>query len=434
MATRHAPSGEIKLAGNQCPPNLGMPLDKPVRSHRPPCIVMVVFTTMTAVQYFGAFRLPDQNAAAQRAAVLARALSRAGASVTIHGYGAACDGLDGPTELRTTGTETRLLVRPPPASLHHRCRALLTAEYELSQLAISPDTSAVICYNYPFIALLRLHQACSSAGIRLVYDTTEWYDARSRRFPFNVVVEADSQLRMRVANRAGTHLICGSRALFRLYERSGVTLSFFPSCVDLEDRKWGVSRAPSETERIRFCYTGSPGARFEKERLDWIVDETFALASRGIPCRLSVVGLNAKEYCQASGGSQAARDLSGCVDFYGRCSHTETLRILADSKWSIIARPDNRINRYGFPTKLGESLACGVPVITTPNPECVAVVRHRETGLVANSCSQESLGHAMSLAAAMDNLEYLPYRARAREDRSLDWRNYSHDLIATVLG
>jgi glycosyltransferase involved in cell wall biosynthesis len=58
-------------------------------------------------------------------------------------------------------------------------------------------------------------------------------------------------------------------------------------------------------------------------------------------------------------------NLTDSVIFTGRIGASDMPRILCGAKMLALARPDNEQSKYGFPTKLGEYLATGKPVVVT---------------------------------------------------------------------
>lgn len=59
------------------------------------------------------------------------------------------------------------------------------------------------------------------------------------------------------------------------------------------------------------------------------------------------------------------KDLQKHIDFTGYLSEEELQKTLLSATMLILAKPENRQNRYNFPTKIGEYLLSGRPVIAT---------------------------------------------------------------------
>jgi glycosyltransferase involved in cell wall biosynthesis len=71
------------------------------------------------------------------------------------------------------------------------------------------------------------------------------------------------------------------------------------------------------------------------------------------------------------------------VEFTGFIHRDKVPELLYFSSVLVLARPDNIQNRAGFPTKLGEYLATGRPVLTTAMSDIPLYIRHGENGFLA---------------------------------------------------
>jgi glycosyltransferase involved in cell wall biosynthesis len=58
-------------------------------------------------------------------------------------------------------------------------------------------------------------------------------------------------------------------------------------------------------------------------------------------------------------------NLTNAVDFTGKVLPSEIPQLLYDAEVLALARPDNKQAKYGFPSKLGEYLFTGNPVVLT---------------------------------------------------------------------
>lgn len=83
--------------------------------------------------------------------------------------------------------------------------------------------------------------------------------------------------------------------------------------------------------------------------------------------------------------------ISTNVQFHGRVSRDEITRSLARAAILVLPRPDSLQARNGFPTKLGEYLATGVPVIATSVGEIPDYLADNETAFLAVPGSVDSL-------------------------------------------
>jgi glycosyltransferase involved in cell wall biosynthesis len=152
-------------------------------------------------------------------------------------------------------------------------------------------------------------------------------------------------------------LIVISRYLDRYY-KGRVSSIIIPPLVDITDEKWSV--ANSQSKEYVFSYVGKPSDR--KERLDLIIQSIEKMSSemdlRGSTI-LCIAGITKEEY----EGMYHTSVNTNSIDFVGRVPHQEALNIIGRSKWAIVIRNRTRVVEAGFPTKVVESLTCGIPVI-----------------------------------------------------------------------
>lgn len=72
------------------------------------------------------------------------------------------------------------------------------------------------------------------------------------------------------------------------------------------------------------------------------------------------------------------------VVFTGLVSPDNMPQLLCNAQALVLARPDNLQSQYGFPTKLGEYLATGKPVIATSVGEIGEFIKNKENGVLVN--------------------------------------------------
>lgn len=113
---------------------------------------------------------------------------------------------------------------------------------------------------------------------------------------------------------------------------------------------------------IAYCGTVSPF----KDGVDCLI-KAYAIFYKLHPeYRLKIIGR-----FENSESEKIVRQLAGelglneHIDFTGMVTSAEIPRLLKDAAMLALARPNNRQAQFGFPTKLGEYLATGNPVVLT---------------------------------------------------------------------
>ena len=215
--------------------------------------------------------------------------------------------------------------------------------------------SYVIAYNYPAVALNRIRIYCKKHNIKCIADVTEWYDANSGNCLFRLVKGFDTWYRMEVVHKKLDGIIAISRYLYDYYHDFVKTV-MIPPTVDISDEKWRIP-VVKDSKYTTFVYAGSPSAT--KEKLDLIVSAIGEISAERL-VKLVVIGVTKKQFISIYSWKG---DVPESVSFLGRVDHLEALRIVRSSDWSIIIRENNRVVKAGFPTKIVESISCGIPVV-----------------------------------------------------------------------
>lgn len=160
------------------------------------------------------------------------------------------------------------------------------------------------------------------------------------------------------------------------------TIKIIPMTVDL-DRFSEHRESPFDFEYIG--YAGSLSS--EKDGVDILI-KAFSSISKDYPdMRLVIIGdiINNKFYdlliSLINTLSESAKER---IVFTGRVDSRMIPDYLMNAKILALSRPDSEQARGGFPTKLGEYLATGNPVVVTSVGEIPIYIKHMETALLCN--------------------------------------------------
>ena len=96
-------------------------------------------------------------------------------------------------------------------------------------------------------------------------------------------------------------------------------------------------------------------------------------------------------------------DVADSVIFTGPIPYTEMPNKLVNATILALSRPNNLQNQNGFPTKLGEYLMTGNPVVTTSVGEIPCFIKDGYNGYLAKPDSVESFAEKLKEVAC--NLE-----------------------------
>lgn len=321
--------------------------------------------------YIGGFELPDKNAAAHR--VLAN-----GKIMRELGYDVVFIGVD---STRAAGAE---LLRhdffgfecwsvPYPVGIVAWLKYILglPAILRFINKSRSCKVLGVICYNYPAVAQARINLMCKRAGVKIIADATEWYDASAGSFIHRIIKFIDTSLRMHIIHRLADGVITTSKYLTAFYTRRGKVTVELPTLFDAE--KFQPPPLRETTSCKHFIYVGSPfdagrvnKARTNlKERLDVCIDIFYQLYSAGADFYFEIYGIESDDYLRVfPEHAEMLREMAQCTVFKGKKPNQWVLQRIAESDFSIFFRDETRVTLAGFPSKLAESISCGTPVVS----------------------------------------------------------------------
>ena len=107
-------------------------------------------------------------------------------------------------------------------------------------------------------------------------------------------------------------------------------------------------------------------------------------------------------------------------------SHSEVKRQLAVADYTVLLRPNKKYANAGFPTKVGESMAMGVPVIANITSDLGKYLHDGIEGIICDDESPEACAKAIRKALSIDESQRKMMRKNARRqaEESFDYRNY----------
>jgi glycosyltransferase involved in cell wall biosynthesis len=392
--------------------------------------------------YAGQFRFPEGDAAAARVLGIARAIRSCGWEVTF--AGAEAQGreedrrVDGRYEFDGfsyhSQNELRTNQRGPLARLW---RYLQIGKNTLKWLERQPRGSidALILYNGNSGYHARLRRFVKANDIPLIVDCTEWYDPSSCMGGRFGLVRWDVEATLRYwAPRANGALAISSYLEKHLSSR-GCDALRVPPLVDLREEKWRL-REKKQTAKtgLQLVFAGHAGKK------DYVVNAVRSLGllgDVGRDIRLVLIGPTREEFAEALGVG-LMENYENQLEFTGRLPHREALRRVAECDFSIMLRPNARFAHAGFPTKLVESMACGVPILGNLTSDIGLYLRDGLEGLILEDCTPEAFANGVrrALALSPDQREIMRSYARRQAEESFDYRHWTDrlaDFMATVL-
>ena len=146
-----------------------------------------------------------------------------------------------------------------------------------------------------------------------------------------------------------------------------------------------------------------------KDRVDLIFKVFSELKLEGYNFILHIYGFSSVEFLNCVPEARKnVETISESIIFHGHASNVEVLRTLKNCSFSILFRDNKRDTIAGFPTKVAESIAAGIPVIVSDVGDTSNYITEGVNGFlspVSNYCLQlETVRKALDIGPAKVNL------------------------------
>ena len=196
------------------------------------------------------------------------------------------------------------------------------------------------------------------------------------------------------------------------------------------NRFYGLKKTGRKDKYIAYCGTASNN----KDGVDDLIKAFSIVHSLHPEIKLYIMGkAPTKEDSAGNLALVESLGLSSSVVFTGIIPADEMPQMLVNANVVALARPDSLQARCGFPTKLGEYLLSGNPVVVTRVGDIPAFLQDGKTALLAEQCNPESF--ANRLLWALDNeIEAKVIGKEGREValRCFNYKTETEKIVRTI--
>lgn len=376
------------------------------------------------ILYVGGFSLPDKNAAAHRVLANGKILEQSGYDVHYIGVNYEKNLQKGRYEkLSAHQAETGY-----PKKLFDWLCYLGSIDYisEYIKNELPEKPVAVFCYNYPAVALMKLHKYCKKQQIKIISDCTEWYQPTGNLL-FRLLKGGDTSLRMRYVHPKLDGMIAISRYLFDYYSKRMKNVVLIPPLKNADEEKFKKAELPYD-EVVRFVYAGSPGDA--KDKLPLLMEPLSRVAEelKDKVFQFDIIGLTEEQY-QKSFQCELPENLKNTVCFLGRLPHEEVIQRLQRASFSVFVREDSLVTRAGFPTKFAEAITCGTPVVTNASSNITDYLVEGENGFLLDILSPEASYRKLFEILLLDSDKIRRMKETCRESKLFHYEKYSEEIL-----
>lgn len=252
----------------------------------------------------------------------------------------------------------------------------------------------VLVYNgsaYESVALLVI---CKILRIPIINYVVEWYEKGTvATCWWKLPKWWDFLFRMEVMNKYFDGLIVTGQFLKKYYTDKnikGENILIQPNLVDISKFENNGKPVPKRENTVRIGYCGTP------TRKDGINDLllSFQIVQKNFAnSELLVVGDSTGRSSLIPKLEETANELRifEKVKFTGLVDHKQMPSLLNSCDILVLARPSGRFAEAGFPTKLGEYMACKKPIVATKAGDIPIYLKDKENAMLAEPDNPESI-------------------------------------------
>lgn len=215
----------------------------------------------------------------------------------------------------------------------------------------------IILYNPPFVFALTMLTYCKFKKIKLILDSTEWYESEHLIGGRYGIASIENYLRMKCAYPLFTNVIVISKFLSGYFKHKGVKniIKVLPLSECFE------AKSSSHSSVVKLVYIGNLG---KKDKLDAIF--SFVIKHENT-IELDIAGIDEKDFFVIYPHLSAHKGkFNNRIRFHGRIDYETVKKLYLHADFSVFFREKKRYALAGFPTKFIESICFSVPVITNP--------------------------------------------------------------------
>lgn len=371
------------------------------------------------VVLFSDFELPDSCANATRVFAFAKMLISKGHNVDMIGI---CYDQTRCLSGEYCGIRYRMLEAPNYKGLCASKRISCITEkinLYLSQLIKEGPIDCIILSNIYYDYAYTFIKFAQKNNVSLAINAVEWYDSNDDLF--RGILGKIKLIKNRVALYyiffKIKNIIAISDYLGDYYRSRGCNVIVIPTVLDLKEYS---DLEKKDNKKLIVSYAGSPA----KKDLVINVVKALKLIPKNLLEKLEIhfYGADENKFLQLGLKKEELEKLKHIVVFHGRIPYESVKSKIASSDFTVLLRPNKRYANAGFPTKVGESMACGTPIIANITSTLGKYIIDNETGIICKSESVEDCKEALLKALALDKSQQ-----KNMERKSLDMAKHSFD-------
>ncbi|NLD49212.1 MAG: glycosyltransferase family 4 protein [Clostridiaceae bacterium] len=235
-----------------------------------------------------------------------------------------------------------------------------------------------------------------------VVDVTEWHSSNQFSYgkfnPFYLLHTIHIQYLLPRAK----NIICITTYLEEYFMKRGCnTVNIPPQVMTKNYIKHKMPHMPP----VRLFYAGTAA---KKDYLDIMLDGLSSLnESELLNIQCTLVGMSPDVFMeQFPRARNYISSLKNSLHIINRIPKEDVDKILSESHFLILMRPKCRYSNAGFPSKVPEALAAGVPIVTNLTSDLSLYIKDMENGIIVDEFSAASFASAVRKTIKISDAQF----------------------------
>lgn len=384
---------------------------------------------------FSDFSLPDSCAAATRVMALAKMLKQSGHSIDLLGVSySQSESLHGDAD----GISYQLLRAGKwyGWQAYKRVHSINQGLKNYLKSAHVPYDCIILSNVYYDYASTLMYYAAKHKT-NLIVNSVEWYEKDNKRFEraTGKINFVKNRIALIYIHKKMKNILAISSLLDNYYKAHGCNTITIPTVVDMEEYTSVAHTQIPDRSELHIAYAGNPGKK------DYILNAVRALPllteAERKHLQLHFYGITYHQLCRLGIDPAYVKQYKDNIVCHGRIPYEQVKEKIADADFTVLLRPNLRYANAGFPTKVGESMACGTPVIANLTSDLHKYILDGQTGFVCADETPESCAEAFRKALQMTDAERETMRQNTLQmaKSAFDYRVYAeaiNDFLAEL--
>lgn len=338
---------------------------------------------------------PDGSAATNRHIAYSKGLVKLGHNVTFvlysrESYHAELFEIEGVVFRCRQSAQPRLITIRKLQRFINIISSIINGKQIIKEINQKQKIDALVLLSTVPLELIPFLRLSRELSLKVIHERTE--------YPFTVIgnsIKEKIRLRYYLKNCinqfSGIFVINNAlKKYFSDYFKKIDNIAIINMIVDTTRFNFDSGNLKHEINYIAYCGTLNAA----KDGVDILVQAfTVALKQERVPGNLKLLLIGEPDSIEFKKQLDEIIDNSNCADniiFRGRVTRDEIPTLLLHASALALARPQNKIAEGGFPTKLGEYLATGKPVIITDTGEVKSYLEDGRNAFIASAGDVQS--------------------------------------------